>query len=314
MTDPSPVDILSRAIPGILQRTPEWLATRRTGIGGSDAPAVLGLSPWSTPYEVWVDKTGDQGGYRPKPEPISEAMKWGVLLERAILEEYGRHSRFNMVRAVGMLRHPDIPWLICSPDAVAGDRLVEVKTTRSSAGWGEQDTDEIPLHHLVQCHHNLIVSGAAVVDVPVLIAGQDYRLYHVEPDPRLHERMIEQEAEFWRRVRDLDPPPPKNTGDAFRRWGRASRAGSVFASREAIEAISLMRQYTAEIKMCEQLVDEQKTKLMTVLGDNGDTLLDDSGNVLATWRVDRGRKGYTVEPKEPSRRFLLKEAAALVAK
>ena len=36
----------------------EWLALRRGYIGGSDAAAVVGLSPYVTPYQVWAEKTG----------------------------------------------------------------------------------------------------------------------------------------------------------------------------------------------------------------------------------------------------------------
>lgn len=35
----------------------DWLKLRRRGIGGSDVAAILGLSKWRTPLEVWQDKT-----------------------------------------------------------------------------------------------------------------------------------------------------------------------------------------------------------------------------------------------------------------
>src|SRR6266550_2596225 len=200
---------LERAVPGLVQRTPEWLAARRTGIGGSDAPAVLGLSPWRTPFEVWAEKTGDLTVDEREP---NEAMNWGTILERAILNEYSRRSGVETVE-VGLLRHPDLSWMICSPDAVAADRIVEIKTTRSSSGWGDQGTDEIRLHYLVQVHHNLIVSGAPLADVAVLIAGSDYRIYHVEPHDALYAQILDQDAAFWASVQALEPPPPKSVGD-----------------------------------------------------------------------------------------------------
>ncbi len=299
MNDSSPLD---RAVPGLVQRTPEWLAARRSGIGGSDAAAVLGLSPWRTPFEVWAEKAGYMV---PAEFAESEPMRWGRLLEPIILTQYERR-RDTVVTVVGMLRHPDIPWLICSPDGVAGDRIVEVKTTRSAAGWGEQGTDEIPPHHLVQAHHNLIVSGAAVCDMPVLIGGSDERLYHVEPDQTLHAQILEQEADFWHAVERREPPPPKNVGDAVRRWGRASRPGAILANPDIVSAVEMLRAIAAQVKEGEALADELKMKIMAELGDKGDTLIDDAGRVLASWKLDKGRAGYTVGPKEPSRRFLLK--------
>ena len=36
----------------------EWLAYRRYGIGGSDAAAILGISPWRTARDLYYDKLG----------------------------------------------------------------------------------------------------------------------------------------------------------------------------------------------------------------------------------------------------------------
>ncbi len=296
--------ILDRAVPNVWQRTSQWLALRRTGIGGSDAPAVLGLSPWSTPYDVWEDKTGEAAA----KFPDSEAMIWGRVLETAILGEYRRRTGLPTTE-VGLLRHPGTPWLICSPDAVVpqDNAIVEIKTTRHSAGWGDEGTDDIPLHYLVQVHHNLIVSGAARADVAVLIAGSEYRLYHVEPDPELHAQMLDQETEFWRAVERREPPAPKNIGDAVRRWGRIAHPGGIVATRELVSAIEMLREIRSGIKEDEARSDQLKMEIMAALGETADTLVDDAGNVLCTWRMDKGRASYTVAPKEPSRRFLVKD-------
>lgn len=36
----------------------EWLAARQSGIGASEAAAVLGFSKFASPYSVWGRKTG----------------------------------------------------------------------------------------------------------------------------------------------------------------------------------------------------------------------------------------------------------------
>ena len=48
-----------------------WLDRRRAGIGGSDVAALLGLSRWKTPLDVFLDKTG-----RSEPIPDNEPMLW----------------------------------------------------------------------------------------------------------------------------------------------------------------------------------------------------------------------------------------------
>ena len=39
-------------------KSEEWLEWRRKGIGSSDAPIIMGVSDYATPYELWLEKTG----------------------------------------------------------------------------------------------------------------------------------------------------------------------------------------------------------------------------------------------------------------
>ena len=45
------------------QKSEEWLDWRKKGIGSSDAPIIMGVSPWKTPFELWEEKTGTQRAY-----------------------------------------------------------------------------------------------------------------------------------------------------------------------------------------------------------------------------------------------------------
>lgn len=62
----------------------EWLIERRKGIGGSDASIILGLNKWKTPFELWLDKTGQV----PVSESQSEAAYFGSLLEDIVAKEF----------------------------------------------------------------------------------------------------------------------------------------------------------------------------------------------------------------------------------
>ncbi|GIV50738.1 MAG: hypothetical protein KatS3mg038_1259 [Candidatus Kapaibacterium sp.] len=53
---------------------------RRSFLGASDAPAVLGLSPWRTAWEVWAEKTGRIDSWTG-----NAATSAGQLLEPAVL-------------------------------------------------------------------------------------------------------------------------------------------------------------------------------------------------------------------------------------
>jgi putative phage-type endonuclease len=281
----------------------DFHAERKTGIGGSDAAAALGISPWRTPYDLWLEKTGAAN-----PLPVTEPMRWGTLLEPVIAAEYCRRTG-RQIEPAPMLRHPTHRWMIGHIDGrVIGEpRILEVKTAGIGIGWGEPGSDEIPLQYLTQCHHYLVVSQAEVVDIAVLIGGQDFRLYTIERDDAIADTLIEREQRFWWRVENRMPPDPVNTTDAVRRWGRLYAPGMITASEAEQATVERLRGIKKARKALEAEEDAGARLLMAALGDRGDTLVDLAGTALASWKLDRGRAAYQVEAREPARRFLVKE-------
>lgn len=197
-----------------------WLAERRTGIGATDSAAILGLSPWRTALEVYLDKTGQLPDRLPTP-----AMRWGLLLEDAIAQAYTEDTGRRLDKPdVPIWRHPDHDWMICTVDRHTLDsgRLVELKTASSYAAseWGEPGSDELPEVYLIQVQHQMAVAGAMEADVAVLIGGQDFRVYEVPRNERVIEQLVRKGAEFWRQhVQARVPPAPD--------WAHASTPGLV---------------------------------------------------------------------------------------
>jgi putative phage-type endonuclease len=285
--------------------TPE---ERRTGIGGSDAAAALGLSPWVTPYNLWELKRG----LAPPPEE-NEPMLWGTLLEDVIRREYARRAGVEARPVKEMIRHPQHAFMFAHLDGeiigLQAKAILEVKTARTAVGWGEEGTDEIPLHYLIQVHHSMVVTDAELCDVAVLIGGQDFRVYHVDRDAEIEQRVTEGEALFWDMVTAGEPPPPSSLQDAVRRWGRSDAQGTVVAGRPELDAISTLRSLKLQKAKMAVMEEAAKTIVMALMGDDGMNLVDGGGQLLATWKLNNGRKGYTVAPQEPQRIFLVKESA-----
>jgi putative phage-type endonuclease len=284
----------------------DFEAFRRTGIGGSDAAAVLGISPWKTAFDVYMEKTGEA-----EPLVPTEPMRWGTLLEGVIASEYARRTGHMVVVPSGPLRHAKHEWMIGHIDRTIldqPDRILEIKCAGTSRGWGEPGTDEIPQHYLCQGHHYLALTDAAVCDVAVLIAGNDFRLYHIERDRQIEAELIAYEGAFWRLVEDQTPPAPSNTQDAVRRWGRLSRPGDVVATETAALAVQTLQQLRETRKSLDEAEDQARLTVMETLGEEGSILVSLSGEVLATWQLDRGKKAYTASYKArpPERRFVLK--------
>lgn len=70
-----------------------WLEERRSGIGGSDVAAVLGLSPYRTPLDLWEDKTG-----RARDWHQSESAYWGSTLEEVVAKEFSTRTGMKIQR------------------------------------------------------------------------------------------------------------------------------------------------------------------------------------------------------------------------
>lgn len=160
-----------------------WLATRREGIGSSDIAAILGLSPWESPFGLWHRKFGDLGD-----QDDSDAMRWGRRLEDAVAAEYAYlHPEFE-VRRVGLCRNTERPWQQCTPDRLVYDGDIpayplEIKTDGSYDGWGQDGTDDIPVGYRAQALWQLDTLGFEWIKVAVLIAGHTYREYEVAYHP-----------------------------------------------------------------------------------------------------------------------------------
>jgi putative phage-type endonuclease len=297
-----------------------WLLERRTGIGGSDAAAVLGLSRWRSPLDVYLEKTGTDVEITDTP-----AMYWGRRLERVILEAYVEQTGVAVDAPVGvyrMLRSSTRPWQIYSPDGMAADRLVEIKTARTAEGWGEPGTDEVPDDYAIQVQHGMAVTGLPRCDVAVLIGGSDFRVYTVERDNALIADLIAAEAAFWQRVERRDPPPPRTYTEAQRLWGRASPPRvPVYATDEAEAAYRELLHVREQLSALSEREEALKAVLCSEMADRGDTLIGASGQPIASWTVIKPRETFDskafsrdhpdlyaayMRVGQPTRRFTLK--------
>jgi len=295
----------------------EWLEERRKGIGGSDVAAIMGLSPWKTAYQIYQDKRGEV-----KDWEGSAIMDWGRRMEPAIRQWYSDQTGRSVRLPDKIMYHKDYPFMLASLDGFTDDdRVVEIKTARYSKDWGEPGTNQIPDSYMCQVQQYMAVTGFDVCDVVVSIGGGSPELYEVFADKNLQELIIEACKEFWQRVVDGNPPPLVSYADAVQRYGKSGAVGIVLAPDAAIVHVNDLRAVREEIKDLEAKEEDLKGKLIITLGDTGDTLVDLTGNLLATYKISRGR--ITVDTKalqekepliyakflkvgEPSRRFLLK--------
>lgn len=160
----------------------EWREARKGGIGGSDVGAIMGLSNWTSPLEVWLVKTG-----REEPADLSgkESVKWGNVLEPVVAGEFAsRHPEMKVLRKNCTMVSKERPWAFANIDRELrgpdGRGILEIKTAglRSADQWVFGPPD----HYLCQVQHYLSVTGWDFAWCAVLIGGQEYREYFIPRD------------------------------------------------------------------------------------------------------------------------------------
>lgn len=274
----------------------QFLAERRSGIGGSDIGAILGLSPYRTPMDVFLDKRGET-----QPKGNEQAMYWGSVLEDVVAQEYQKRKARKVQRVNQMLAHPEHDFMIAHVDRaiivpeIAGNvrwkagrlttnRILECKTANGFAAdqWGDVGTDNVPDAYLLQCQWYLSITSAEVADLAVLIGGSDYRIYSLARDDGLIGDMIEEAAEFWKRVQEGVAPDPQSVAEAARKWPRHISGKSLIVDVTVAEACAELETIGQQKKQLEAREDELKTRVMSAFGDAEEVTY--MGKKLATWK------------------------------
>lgn len=197
----------------------DWLLVRKNGIGGSDAAAAVGLSPYMSPLELWLIKTGRDANL-PKPDAndTTEPVYWGTLLEPIVAASYTKQTGNRVRRVNAVLQHPTIPFMLANIDReVVGNRDVQLLECKTAGEFGARLWhDGVPEFAQLQVQHQLAVTGRQTADVAVLLCGQKLEVHRIVRDDALIARLIELEAAFWRYVETDRPPPADGSESADR--------------------------------------------------------------------------------------------------
>lgn len=187
----------------------QWLEVRRRGIGSSDAAAAVGLNPYKSQLELWLEKTG-RGQSLPTPDPQEEdgPTYWGTLLEPIVAAHYTRRTGRRVRRINAVLQHPSQPWMLANIDReILGDDDVQILECKTAGLNGARLwADGVPEYVQLQVLHQLAVTGKQAADVAVLICGQELRIHRIERDEAMIAQLIALEAAFWRLVTENVPP------------------------------------------------------------------------------------------------------------
>src|SRR5215469_15255990 len=178
------------------QNTPEWRSWRLQGIGASDAPAIMGDTPFKTPRALWSIKTG-----RSREAHAGPAARRGRQLEAFARRVYEHRTGIQV--APLCLVHQEFEWMRASLDGLSfdGSTLVEIKCPLSFRDRESAREGRIPSHYYAQLQHQLEVSGAEQAHYWSFHESEGV-LVEIRPDKEYAKRLVEAEAAFWELVKE----------------------------------------------------------------------------------------------------------------
>lgn len=205
--------------------TAEQKEMRRTGIGGSEVSAILGLNPFMSPIDVWLAKVESY------EREVTPDMERGTYLEDGVARWYAARTGVEL-REVGTLRHSSRPRLLCTPDriwnnALGQSRLLSIKVPGNwlSEEWGEPHAWTCPTAYFVQLQHEMFICrslGLCLTDYGHLAAplNGNLEIITVAGDERVQERLAEEVEAWWVRHIERREPPPLDGSESAKQWLR----------------------------------------------------------------------------------------------
>jgi putative phage-type endonuclease len=269
---------------------------RRLFLGGSDIAAVLGLSPWQTPYQLWVDKTSEH--------PIAEDPKKAAffrrrkMMEPYVIELAREEHDLNVVARNARYYDKHLPFLSCEVDFEhewsGNTENADVKTVHPAMAkhWGEPGTDEIPQYYTAQFLWGQMITERYSTLCMAMIGLDKLEPYRIKRNDSVIAWMREQALKFWELVEKRTPPEITTLEDAKIAWRKEQQAKQVVATPEIMEIasrLSLRKKAIAGDQAKAELLELDLKKFM----GNAEELVDPQGERILTWKT-QVKKSYTV--------------------
>ncbi len=286
--------------------TAEQKEARKAGVGGSDVAAILGLSKWKTPLEVYLEKVGELESSNDKEygeiEDKVDAIHFGNVLEDVVADEFSRRNDMKVVRKNDMIHHKQHDFMLANIDRniLKVDAGLECKTAGAFmvTDWGPSGTDEFPEYYLTQCVHYMNVTESSGWYLAVLIGGNQYRQYYVEQDAELSEMVVKGVQDFWQRVVDRAPPDydftHRSTRDLIDRLYPGTNNKTIHLPENLVHWQKVREEAAARIKEDTAVVNACKNRIAATMGENACGIIEGAGIQYKRRKVNK--KEFTVAP------------------
>lgn len=249
----------------------EWLKYRKMGITGTDSGAIVGMNPYKSALQVFVDKTTENIEVFD-----NEAMKQGRDLEEYVAQRFCETTGKKVRRANAIFSNEEHPWMLADFDRlVVGERAgLECKTV-SAYSADKWKNGAIPLHYQLQVQHYLAVSGYDAWYIAALIFGKEFIVHKIERDEELIQSLITIEKRFWEQnvLAGIMPDPDgsKTADEVLAKYFPQKEGISVLLPDYMETQLNRRREL---VELIEKLETEKKTIEQSVkkyLGDSNAT-------------------------------------------
>ena len=295
--------------------TREQLLLRKTGIGGSDAAAIVGLGKYATPLSVYLDKTTDIA------KETTDAMERGNALEPFVKSLFERKTGWHVEPPSVTQRNPDHPFMLANLDGLLPSEraLAEFKTaaytSKTKEEWGKEGTDEIPKHYLIQVAHYASVMEADTVHIGVLFGDEklfqsyralhtlstetgralsaedldtlqcDFRVYTYKRHSDLTRKLINKEKSFWfdHVMKKVPPCPQAGCVEDFLKAYPLATDRAVKVSAADLVKVQRLADIKQQIKALEEREDWAKAEVLNLFGE-ASLLVGPDDLPLAAWK------------------------------
>ena len=245
----------------------EWLKLRSRYIGGSDAAAVMGLNPFSSPYALWAEKTGQIPCFAG-----NLATEVGTFLEEFVAQKFAAETGKKVRKCKQSFFNTDYPFAIANIDReiVGEDAGLEIKTT-SELNMKKFKGGEYPANYYCQCVHYIAMTGKQRWYLAVLIGNRDFQWFTIERDEAEIAALMGAEADFWELVKNRTPP----VADGSRATTDAIKTIFAESSEDTVDLtlkLPALLQYIdldKQIAELETLRDEAANRIKSFMGDAG---------------------------------------------
>ena len=304
----------------------QWLTVRQGGIGSSDAAAAVGLCPYKSQLELWMEKTG-RTPTEEAPPGMDDPRYWGTLLEPYVAVAYAQQTDRKVRKVNAVLQHPSFPFMLANIDReVVGCPDVQILECKTAGEWGSKLwRDGVPEYIQLQVQHQLAVTNQQAADVAVLLCGQRLEIHRIERDEEVIARLMVLEARFWQYVTtDIEPPADgsESSGQALRQLYPGGGNTLDFCDDRALSnTFAALVAIRDELEIRGKEAEQLKQALQQAMGDAARAVFAtgevtykraQDGTSLDTKRLALDHPDLVAKyivPKPGSRRFLISAGA-----